>query len=58
MPRFENLSNFRCDNNVYAGAFHCSFTVKFERNVAFHNDIIDFLRSGAKMSQARLREAT
>ena len=57
-PRFENLSNFQGENNVYAGAFHCSFTVNFVRNVAFPNEIIYFLRSGAKMSQATLREAT
>ena len=58
MPRFENLSNFQGENNVYAGAFRCGFTGHFEQIITFHKEILYFLRSGAKMSQARLREAT
>ena len=33
------------ESNVYAGAFHCTFTVKFERNVALAYGIIASLLS-------------
>ena len=45
MPRFENLSNFLGENNVYAGAFQCCFTINFVRHVAFHKEIIALMLS-------------
>ena len=54
----ENFSHSSSENTISAGAFRCAFTVKFQRNVAFPMEIIAFVRSGDKMSQARLREAT
>ena len=50
MPRLENLSNSSSENNISAGAFECAFTIYFERNVAFPNEIICFMLSEAKVT--------
>ena len=34
-PRLENLLDSSIENNVSAGAFQCSFTVKFEKTLFF-----------------------
>ena len=52
----ENLLHSSSENNICAGAFHCAFTVYFERNVAFHNDIIAFMPSEATVTQVKPRE--
>ena len=52
----ENLSNSPSENNICAGAFHCAFTVKFERHVAFPIEIIAFMLSEATGTYVEPRE--
>ena len=52
----ENLSDFQSENNICAGAFHCAFTMKFERNGAFRIEIIAFMLSEATMTEVASRE--
>ena len=47
-PRLENLLDSSIENNVSAGAFEGSFTMKFERNVAFPIVRIAFMLSEAR----------
>ena len=49
-PRIENFSNSSSENNICAGAFRCAFTIYFERNVAFHIEIIGFMLSETKVT--------
>ena len=52
----ENLSDSLSENNICAGAFRCAFTMKFERNVAFQMEIIDFMISEATATSVASRE--
>ena len=46
----ENLRTSSSENDIYAGAFHCAFTIYLERNVAFHKEIIGSMRSEGKVT--------
>ena len=46
----ENLRTSSSDNNIYAGAFHCAFTIDLEGNVAVPKEIIVFMRSEGKVT--------
>ena len=41
----ENLRISPSENNIYAGAFHCAFTIDLKENVAVPDEIICFMRS-------------
>ena len=45
-----NLRISSSENNIYAGAFHCAFTVDVEGNVAVPEEIIAFMRSEGKVT--------
>ena len=45
----ESNTSERC-SSFSAGAFRCSFTANFERNVAFPNEIIASMRSESKVT--------
>ena len=52
----ENLLDSSSENNVSAGAFERSVTVKFQRNVAFPKEIIAFMLSEATVTSVASRE--
>ena len=50
----ENLRTSSSENDIYAHAFHCAFTIYLERNVACPKEIIDSMRSESKVTQEEL----
>ena len=46
----ENLWNSSSENNIYAGAFHCAFTIDLKGNVVVPEEIIAFMRSEGKVT--------
>ena len=46
----ENLRTSSSENDIYAGAFQCAFTIYLERKVAFPNEIIVSMRSEGKVT--------